>query len=315
MYLRSQDLELVYCIATAGSVTGAAEQLHISQSAVSQRLRKLHERTGVRFFERLSGRMQLTDAGVRANAAAERVAAELRAAERDIGAIVQNSAQQLRIATECYTCYRWLPFVVRDMRERHPSLTVDVVPEATDTPAESLLANRIDVALVSNPLADARLEEHGLFTDELLAVMSADHPLAQRSYLAPEQFTGQTLILYTGNRHAIVDEILAPANVNPAEIIQVRITEAIIELARAGQGIAVIAAWAFDDLGDRENLAAVRITRKGFVRHWRAVVGPGCNPKYVDSFVDCVSSIGGDIRRHSWRQQLRREEPHAGTKS
>ena len=224
MNLRSQDLDLVRCIADSGSLTAAATRLHISQSAVSQRLGNLQERAGVKFFERVDGRMQLTRIGERAHVAATRVAAELRAAEQEIDALSSARDQQLRITTECYTCYRWLPFVVRDMRERFSRLAVDVVPEATDTPCESLLADRIDVALVSNSIADARLTEQNLFTDELMAVMSIDHPLANFEFLHPEQFAEQTLILYTGKRHAVVDKILTPAGVQAGEIIQVRIT-------------------------------------------------------------------------------------------
>lgn len=311
MSLRSQDLELVHCIAQTGSVTAAARQLHVSQSAVSQRLSNLQERAGIRFFERVEGRMRLTRAGECTAAAAERVAAELRAAEAEIEALLQSRNQELRITTECYTCYRWLPFVLREMRERHPSLTVDVVPEATDTPYESLLADNIDVALVSNTFADSRLAERKLFSDELLAIMSIDHPLAREQHLTPAQFADQTLILYTGKRHAIVDKVLAPADVEPAGIIQVRITEAIVELARAGQGIAVIAAWAYDDFAERDGLTAVRITRNGFVRSWRAAINPRCNEEYVNSFIECVSDIGGDIRTPSWRRNLVRSKQHA----
>lgn len=304
MNLRSQDLDLVRCIAESGSLTAAAKQLHVSQSAVSQRLGNLQARAGVKFFERVEGRMQLTQVGERANSAALSVAAELRAAEHDIDALVAARTQQLRITTECYTCYRWLPFVVRDMRERFPQLAVDVVPEATDSPCESLLADRVDVALVSNPLADARLGEFNLFSDELLAVMSVNHPLADYDFLHPEQFAEQTLILYTGKRHAIIDKVLAPVNVAPGEIIQVRITEAIIELARAGQGIAIIAAWAFDDFPDRDGLTGVRITPDGFVRNWRAAINPRARREYVNSFVECVAQIGNNIRAPSWRQHL-----------
>ncbi len=308
MNLRSQDLDLVRCIAESGSLTAAARLLHISQSAVSQRLGNLQDRAGVRFFERVDGRMQLTRAGERANAAAARVAAELRSAEQDIDALSSARAQQLRITTECYTCYRWLPFVVRNMRERFPQLAVDVVPEATDTPCEALLADRIDVALVSNPLADSRLGEKDLFADEMMAVMSDEHPLANFDFLDARQFSEQTLILYTGKRHAVVDKVLAPAGVQAGEIIQVRITEAIIELARAGQGIAVIAAWAFDDFPDRDGLTAIRISEQGFVRNWRAAINPRARQEYVDAFVDCVGSIGRDIRTPSWRQHLGTEK-------
>jgi LysR family transcriptional regulator for metE and metH len=303
--LHSQDLALVDNIAAAGSLTAASRRMHVTQSAVSQRLASLQARLGVTLFERSGGRLRLTRAGDRVLASARIVGAELQAVAADLKSLVDERDGQLRIGTQCYTCYRWLPFVVRDMREIHPHLTVDVVPEATDSPYASLLEDRLDVALVSNPDRDSTLAEYPLFDDELFAVMSATHPLAREPYLLPDQFADETLILYTGNKHAIVEEVLAPAGVSPGRIIQVRITEAIVELARAGQGIAVIAGWAFDDLPDTRDLVVVRITASGFLRTWRAVVNERCNRQHVESLLQCVKSVGNAIGEPAWRSVLR----------
>jgi len=304
MNLHSQDLELVDCIAACGSLTAASKRMHVTQSAVSQRLASLQARLGVRLFERNGGQLRLTRAGDRVLAGAKIVGAELQAVAADLASLVEQRDSQLRISTQCYTCYRWLPFVVRDMRRLYPDLTVDVVPETTDTPYQALAEDRLDVALVSYPDRDSRLEAIPLFSDELYAVMSATHPLAGEAFLLPRQFADETLILYTGNKHAIVEEVLAPAGVGPGRIIQVRITEAIVELARAGQGIAVIAGWAYDDLPDTEGLAIVRITRHGFRRTWRAVVNERCNRQHAESLMQCVSAVGNTIEQRSWRSVL-----------
>lgn len=302
--LESRDLELVQFIAEAGSLTSASKRMYVTQSAVSQRLASLQSRLGVRLFERGGGRLQLTRAGDRILAGARVVGAELEAMSADLKTLVTQRDTQLRITTQCYTCYRWLPFVVRDMRETFPELSVDVVPEATDLPYQALREDRLDIAIVSNPDKNSDLPEHTLFSDELYAVMSKSHALASEKYLQPQQLSGETLVLYTGKKHAIVEEVLSPAGVVPGRIIQVRITEAIVELARAGQGIAVIAGWAFDDLPDTRDLARVRISRAGFRRTWRAVVNPQCNQLHAESLIECVTTIGQTIGQPSWRASL-----------
>lgn len=307
--LTLKDLELIQCIAGSGSLTAAARQLHVSQSATSQRLTNLHARLNIKLIERRDGSMQLTAAGQRVLAASKIVADELRSTMFDINKLAQHRAEQLRIATQCYTCYRWLPFVINAMRSDFPLLNVDVVPEATDNPYESLRRDRIDVALVSNPIVGSELAGEKLFSDELFAVMHATHELAKEQYVAAEQFSEQTLVLYTGDSHAIVDEILAPENVTGYKIIQVRITEAIIELARSGQGIAVIAGWALDDIVETEGLVAVRITRHGFQRTWRAVVGTDCNANHVASLLRAIRTVGAAIRNRAWRETLRKHLP------
>lgn len=303
--LTIKDLELVRYVADSGSLTVAARQLHVSQSAASQRLAKLHARLGTTLIERRDGHMQLTTAGRRVFKASSVIANELTSTMSDINRHSQQESGELRIATQCYTCYRWLPFVISAMRQDHPSLSVDVVPEATDSPYEALREKQIDVAIVSNPLANSEFVEQDLFSDELFAVMHASHDLAKASYLDATQFTGETLILYTGDNHAIVEDILAPENVTRYKIIQVRITEAIIELARSGQGIAVIAGWALDDIAEASELSAVRITKTGFRRNWRAVIGADRNEEHVDSLIRRVRTVGTAIRNSSWRKKLR----------
>lgn len=303
--LTTKDLDLVRCLAESGSLTAASRQLHISQSAASQRLSSLQGRLNTGLFDRQDGRLQLTAAGERLLAAAIVVTDELRAALFDIDELSKRHEDQLRIATQCYTCYRWLPFVIRNMRQDHPLLHVDVAPEATDDIFGAIRKRRIDIGIVSGPVSKSVYSEEELFSDEFFAVMHEDHVLAEHRYLDAAEFGGQTLILYTGNRHAVVEEVLAPAKVTDYRIIQVRITEAIIELVRAGQGIAVIAGWALDDMEETETLRAVRITKAGFIRNWRAIVRKGCNQDHAEAFLRHLRSTGAAIQQRSWRKRLR----------
>ena len=136
--------------------------------------------------------------------------------------------------------------------------------------------------------------------------MSVDHTLATRQFLNPANFSAETLVLYTGTQHPIVEEILHPAGIEPGRIIQVRITEAIVELARAGQGIAVLAGWAYNDLENTRGLTAVRITRGGFRRSWRAVIGRDCPVEYAGSLVDCIQRTGRALAGDDWRNVIQR---------
>lgn len=300
----SRDLELVSSIAEHGSLTGAARRLHVTQPAISQRLANLRERIAADPFDRRHGEMRANAVGERLVQASTAVRREIDAALADIDAMLRRREQRLRVTTQCYTCYRWLPFVIRDMHNAFPDLSLDAVPEATDSPYDALRDDRIDIAVVSNPCADSGFEEHQLFCDELYAVMSDRHPLASRRFLNPSNFADQTLVLYTGAKHAICEEVLYPAGVAPGRIVQVRITEAIVELARAGSGVAVLAGWVFNDLPDKRGLAAVRITRQGFRRTWLAVVNNRSDGRYVAPFVSSLREIGEVLDTADWRDTL-----------
>ena len=301
-----RDLELISAIAESGSLTGASRRLNVTQPAVSQRLSALTERLGLALIERRDGTTSLTPAGERLLESAGRVSDELADAMRDIDALASRASQELRITTQCYTCYRWLPFVLGRMRKDLPMLNVDVVPEATDAPYEALARGDVDVAIVASPRPGYDFEEVPLFGDEFYAVVNKAHPLAGLTHIEPGQFTGQTLILYTGKKYAIVEEVLKPASVDGYSITPVRITEAIIELARGGHGIAVIAGWALDDMDDTDELVPVRIGRGGFTRQWTAVLRPGIEAEHAKSLVRRVREVGNAIGKQGWRKRLRR---------
>jgi LysR family transcriptional regulator for metE and metH len=302
--LSSRDLEVIRLVAATGSLTRTAELIHVSQPAISQRLALIQERLGTELFERRDGRMHATPAAERLALAAAAVDRVLESALDDVHEMLDARARNLRITTQCYTCYRWLSFVIRDMLLQFPSLTVDVVPEAIEDPYGAIERDEVDIAVVHHPEPASTIRHVALFGDELYAVMSAEHPLASRSFLNPDNFAGEDLILYTSARHAFVEEILEPAGVHPGKLRQVRMTEAIVELARAGQGIAVLAGWVLNDQVSKHGLVPVRIGRGGYRRQWQALVSERCPDDIAAGFIDSVRKTTKAITTDHWRKNL-----------
>lgn len=301
--IRLKDLELVRHLARAGTITGAAARANVSQPAASQRLTSLQDRVGSTLFIRSGGVMRPTQEGKRLLDAAINIQHQLDRVNEDLLTSWQQRTRQLRVATQCYTLYRWLPLVIRDLLNQYPELEVDVVPEATDRAPDAILSDELDVALV-NEATGQFSQGRRLFEDEMFAVMCPTHPMAGARWLEAEQFADESLLLYTGEKHAIVEEVLKPAGVPTPNIIQIRITEAIIELARAGKGIAILAGWALHDLPDAADLVPVRITRHGFARQWCGITNPAAPSDQVDAFLENVRRIGSQLNQPGWRTKL-----------
>ena len=302
--LTPRDLEVVRRVAATGSLTTTAKQMHVSQPAISQRLATLQDRLGTELFVRREGRMQATPAAERLAEAAIAVDRVLAQAMDDVRSLLDERARRFRITTQCHTSYRWLSFVIRDLVKSRPALAVDVVPEAIEDPYGAVERDEVDVALVYLPNESSPLDGIELFTDEMYAVMRADHRLSERKMLNPDDFEGEALVGYAGRGNAFVDLVLTPAGVTPGRLRQVRMTEAIVELARAGQGIAVLAGWVINDLVSRQDLVAVRIGRGGWHRTWRAIVGAQCPPELAQAFVASVKRTARGIGKDRWREKL-----------
>src|SRR6266550_3592174 len=180
----------------------------------------------------------------------------------------------LRVSTECYTCYHWLPGVLPRFARRFPQVDVQIVAEATHHPVPALLDGRIDLAIVSNDDHDDRLAYVPLFTDELVALLRPDHPLSDQPFLTAADFADQHLFVYLlpPGENDVFTMLLGPSGVAPRRVSAIQLTEAILELVKGGAGIAVLARWAVAPHLKTGELRAVRLTRRGLERRWRAAM-------------------------------------------
>jgi LysR family transcriptional regulator for metE and metH len=286
--LEIRHLKLVEAIAAEGSVTRAGERLHLTQSALSHQLLDIESRLGTPLFVRLKRRMVPTAAGERLLASARTVLGHLREAEEEIRRQARDGEGLIRIAVECYTCYHWLPALLGPFRKRHPRVEVRITAEETHRPAQALLEGRLDLALLSSPVRDRRLSARHLFDDEMVVVMAPDHPLIERPFVRPQDLAEETLFMYTDpEENTAMQRVLRPAGVTPRRATKVILTEAILELVGAGQGVAVLASWSIAPAVAAGMVRARPLTRRGLVRRWQAarLKAAPC-PEWLRAFED-----------------------------
>jgi LysR family transcriptional regulator for metE and metH len=282
--------QMLAAIADEGSVTRAGERLHLTQSALSHQLRELEGGLGTRLFQRLSRRMVPTPAGERLLSSARAVLEQIRIAQDDVLRMAGAREGVLRICTECNTGYHWLPSVLLRFRASFPRVDVRIVVEATRRPIEALLEGKLDLAIIYRTLRSRRLILRPLFQDELLVIMSPKHPLASRPYVRAEDFSSENFIIYTTpEENTAYQRVLAPAGVRPAQITQTQLTEAMVELVKAGIGISVMARWSVAPHIASGEVAARRLTARGLHRQWVAAMLKGrSRTPYLDEFVSLL---------------------------
>jgi LysR family transcriptional regulator, regulator for metE and metH len=289
--LEVRHLSLVHEISATGSVTRAAEKLHLTQSALSHQLRDIESRLAVQLFLRLGKRMVLTPEGDRVLTAAKRILDDIRRTEDDLRLMAQHGKGVLRLCTQCNTGYHWLPPLLQSFHRKFPGVDVQIMVNATDRPIEALLEGQIDLAVVTSEVDDKRLVSQPLFQDELVAVVAPSHPFAKRQHVEADDFSEEHLIIYTADRSDSYTfrRILSPAGVEPARVSQVPLTEAILELVKAGLGVSVMARWAIEPALKTGAVRAVRIGR-GVFRPWSAVwLRDRVEPKWQKEFIGLLS--------------------------
>lgn len=287
MYLEIRHLKLVAAVAETGSVTQAGNRLHLTQSALSHQLRYAEEQVGGPLFTRQNRKMIITAAGERLLQTAKSVLAELDRAARDIQERGAASAGLIRLSTQCYTVYHWLPLRLKLFQKRFPEVEFQLVVEATDNPFRALLGGTLDLAIVCDPIRNRRILYTPLFEDELFIIVAPEHRMAGKKYLVPEDLAGENLLIYPPKEECtVLKEILEPAGISPRRIQEVTLTEAIIEMVIAGLGVACLPGWAAAPQLVSGAVIGLPLTAQGFHRAWSAAhLRDHRAPVYLQEFI------------------------------
>jgi LysR family transcriptional regulator, regulator for metE and metH len=290
MTLELRHLDLVRAAVEEGGLTRAGQRLGLSQSALSHQLRAVEEQFGVTLFHRIGRRLVLAPAGERILQTARLVIPEMERTEMELQ---QNSNQvfgTIRLAVECYSCYQWLPAIIRRFVRKNIGIDLRIVTAATEKPIEALLGNELDIAIVSQPARDQRLKIVELFEDELVAVTAVGHSLAGKPYLRPKDFGSETLYSYPSlSTSPVYQRMLRTAGIRSKEVSEIPLTEAILQLVKNGFGIAVLARWIIQPYLVNGQYLSFPITAHGLRRKWCAAIRSGnSSPDHLAAFLQAL---------------------------
>lgn len=260
-HIEVRHLRLVVAIAGEGSVTRAAGRLHLSQSAVSHQLLDLERDLETRLFDRIGKRMVPTPTGARMVAEASRMLADLAELERTIAEQRRGARLPLRLTSSCFMSYNWLPAALAHFGDSHPNLDLEVVLEATRRAVPALIADEVDVAIVTDPPRDQTYARVELAVSELVAIASPEHPVAARvrkGALPWSALHDCELLVFDIGDHDLVrlDTAVREAHrahtgqrlVSPVQVRKIPVTEALLELVRNGRGVGIVDRWAVSHL-------------------------------------------------------------------
>jgi LysR family transcriptional regulator for metE and metH len=299
-FLDSRHLRLVAEIARAQSVTRAADRLNVTQSAVSHQLRDIEERLGVPLFVRSGRRMLLTAAGRHLVETADRVLGDIAQAESALARLARNEAGEFRVCTQCHTGYHWLPPLLEVVRQRYPRIEVRIAAEHTMQAVSALLDGRLDLAIINQRLNDRRLRVRQLFEDEHAAIVAPSHPWTTRAFVSPQELAAERLFLYSRSIEDsyIFQHVMRPAGVVLTHATFLQLTEAIVEMVKAGMGASVLPTWSIAPAIASGAVRAVRITRSGVYRQWNAAtLADAADSPFVEYFVQVLTRQGKAMGR------------------
>jgi LysR family transcriptional regulator for metE and metH len=284
---------LIKAIVEEGSLTKAINKLHLTQSALSHQLKEAEFQLGTKIFLRQNKKLILTKAGEKLYDAANEILSKLSDTEKQIKSLVFGESGEIRISTECYSGYHWLPSVLKQFHFLYPNIELKIVMEATHYPLQKLLDNKLDIAIVSDQVKDSNIKYIELFQDEMVMIVSDNHRWADKKFVVAEDFAEEHLLIHSLPLETVTvhQSFLNPAKVTPKKITPIPLTEASIEMVKAEMGVMSMAKWAFQPYQKNTGLRAIKIGKNGLKRkHFIAYLNNRNHPEYFFQFIEYLQT-------------------------
>ena len=272
MHIELRHLRTIKAIHDAGGLARAADQLNITQSALSHQVKGIEDQTGVELFVRRSRPLKLSAAGQRFLRAAERILPEIEALAEEFRGLTSGRAGRLHIAIECHACFDWLFPVLEQFRRAWPEVDVDIRPGLAFGALPALMREEVDLVISSDPERLDGVTFNPLFDYAPVFVASAQSPLAAKAFVEAEDFRDQTLLTYPVDRTRldIFSELLGPARIEPRAVRQVELTAVILMLVAAGRGVAVLPDWVLREVKYQPDYVTRPVTQGGLTKRMYA---------------------------------------------
>jgi LysR family transcriptional regulator for metE and metH len=266
--LERVHLTIIHEVARHGSLTAAAQAMHLTQSALSHAIRKLEQQLGVDIWQREGRNLRLTQAGQYLLSVAERLLPQLARAEERIQQYAKGERGTLRIGMECHPCYQWLLKVVSPYLAAWPKVDVDVKQKFQFGGIGALYGYEIDILVTPDPLLRKGLRFEPVFDYEQVLVVGAQHRLKGASYVEPEQLAEETLITYPVpiDRLDIYAQFLMPAHVTPKRHKPIETTDIMLQMVASGRGVAALPRWLVEEYADKLEVTPIRLGKRGIAK-------------------------------------------------
>lgn len=231
-------------VAERQNFTRAAEDLGVSQPALSRSIQKLEEELGQPVFERRTRTVSLTEAGTLLQARAQQALSILDDTKAEI--TDDGKSGRVRVGAIPTVAPYFLPEVLRQFSKAFPKATLIVQENTTDNLLKSCTQGELDLAILALPVSARYLEIQSLFEEELLLVLPPDHPLVSKERIRLSDVEPYPFVLLD-EAHCLSDNIVSFCRQRSFQPVAVERTSQLAmvqELVSLSHGVSMIPAMA-----------------------------------------------------------------------
>jgi DNA-binding transcriptional LysR family regulator len=236
------QLKCFLAVVDEGGFNRATTRLHITQPALSYQIKQLEQELNARLFHRRPGGVSPTEAGRTLAQHAREVIDSVRKAQRAVTQLNEGVVGEIRIGTVNSVGIYFLPQVLWSVKERFPTVSPMVLYRHSDKILEALLADQVDMALVTNPISDRRLRTETIVEENISLVCGRSHPFFERKAVRPSELKGQQFVALSAENTTgrTIQEHLARMGVNVEPCVSTDNFETVKKMVEVGLGVAFL---------------------------------------------------------------------------
>ena len=293
LVLDLRHYRVIRTLQTQRTTVAAAEELGLTQSAVSHQIAEAERRLGRPLTRRVGRRLALNTAGELLAAAAESILREAEYVERNLSAGPDvDRTEIVRIANYAYSSYKWLPWFLKKVQAEFPNLFFEFEANTSKLPVRSVADGEVDIGIEPGTISSPSVHVEPLFADELVGVCHVNHKIASKDYLEAADFLDDPFITYSSIFETGIEEDLfwRPSGIRPRTLLNAGLTDAVIELVRAEFGLTILSRTTVTPFLKDKELTCLKLTKNGLPLQWNALYRLG-SPR-----TDRLEWIVGNLR-------------------
>jgi DNA-binding transcriptional LysR family regulator len=243
--MADRRLQVFHTVARLLSFTKAAETLHMTQPAVTFQVRQLEEHFNTRLFDRTHNRISLTDAGKRVFEYSDQIFALYSEMENAVREMTGDISGVLMIGASTTIAEYMLPSLLGDFKKKYPDVNVQLKVSNSDGIVHMVENNVIDLGVVESPVLNKNLVVEVCRVDQLVAVVSPQHPLAERDHVTMRELIEYPFICReegSGTREVIA-EYMTEQGMNNGQLhltMELGSPESIKGAVEAAMGVSIL---------------------------------------------------------------------------
>lgn len=241
MHVTIRQLKVFDSVARHLSYTKAADDLHLTQPAVSMQIKQLERAVDLPLFEVLGKKVYLTHAGEAFHNHTQQILSQLKQAAEEMDALKGIDRGRVRVAIASTVNYFAARLIAR-FCQLHENVTINLEVTNRETLLQRLEANEPDMVLMGAPPEDMELDATPFMTNPLIAIAAPDHALLDARRITLQELAGQRLIMRepgSGTRNAI-ERVFRENGIEPVSRTEMTSNEAIKQVVEAGLGVAIV---------------------------------------------------------------------------